>query len=67
MARDLPAQNEETYLADGVYASFDGWGVWLRAPREGVDHRIALDPEVWRSLCSWINQHARLKQHIGGG
>jgi hypothetical protein len=24
----------ETYLGDGLYASFDGWQVKLRAPRE---------------------------------
>jgi hypothetical protein len=28
----------ETYLGDGLYASFDGWQVKLRAPRDGGDH-----------------------------
>ena len=36
----------ETYLGDGLYASFDGWHVILRAPREHGDHHIAMEPEV---------------------
>jgi hypothetical protein len=33
----------ETYLGDGLYASWDGWQVRLRAPREGVDHEVFLE------------------------
>jgi hypothetical protein len=34
----------ETYLGDGLYASFDGWQIRLRAPREGgVDHEVFLE------------------------
>ena len=33
----------ETYLGDGLYASFDGWQVKLRAPREGGDHEVFLE------------------------
>jgi hypothetical protein len=33
----------ETYLGDGLYASFDGYQVKLRAPREGGDHEIFLE------------------------
>lgn len=40
----------EVYLGAGCYASFDGWQIWLRAPREGGDHRIALEPPVLRAL-----------------
>jgi hypothetical protein len=35
--------NRETYLGDGLYASFDGWQVRLRAPREGGDHEVFLE------------------------
>ena len=42
-----------SYLGDGVYAIFDGYGIWLRAN----DHResrcsdkIYLEPSVLRSL-----------------
>jgi hypothetical protein len=34
----------ETYLGDGLYASWDGWQIKLRAPRYGVDHEVYLEP-----------------------
>lgn len=40
---DMP---EEVYLGDGLYASFDGYMITLRAPREGGDHHVGLEPEV---------------------
>jgi hypothetical protein len=33
----------ETYLGDGLYASFDGWQIRLRAPRENGDHEVYLE------------------------
>ena len=33
----------ETYLGDGLYASFDGYQIRLRAPREGGDHEVFLE------------------------
>lgn len=36
------AENEE-FLGDGLYASFDGWHIELRAPRDGVDHVVYLE------------------------
>ena len=44
----------ETYLGDGVYAIFDGYNVWLRAPREGGDHCVALEPEVLDALLRFV-------------
>ena len=35
--------DRETYLGDGLYASFDGYQVRLRAPRDGVDHEVFLE------------------------
>lgn len=43
----------ETYLGDGLYASFDGYTIWLRAPREDGDHTVALEPEVLASLIAY--------------
>lgn len=40
----------ETYLGDGLYASFDGYQITLRAPREGGDHYVALEPSVLREF-----------------
>lgn len=56
----MPPGNEMTeYIGDGVYASFDGYHVWLdlRAQRSG-DHvcRIALDPSVAESLVRYIDK-----------
>jgi hypothetical protein len=34
----------ETYLGDGLFASWDGWQIRLRAPRENGD-----DVVYWRT------------------
>lgn len=44
--------NEETYLGDAVYASFDGYQVWLRTG-DGNDNRIALEPSVIDALVQY--------------
>jgi hypothetical protein len=40
----------DRYLGDGVIASFDGYQIWLSADRDGITHRIALEPEVYDAL-----------------
>jgi hypothetical protein len=50
MIDDNPTSAGETYLGDGLYASFDGWHIVLRAPREGGDHWVGLEPAVFREL-----------------
>jgi hypothetical protein len=40
------AMANETYLGDGLYASFDGYQFVLRAPREDGDHWVVLEPQV---------------------
>lgn len=42
--------DDETYLGDGLYASFDGFMIRLRAPRGPVDHEVYLEPEVLKTL-----------------
>ena len=46
------AMSDETYIGDGVYASFDGLMIKLRTRREehGPDHVIYLEPEVYDEL-----------------
>ena len=44
----------ETYLGDGMYASFDGYQVTLRAPREDGDHFVGLEPEVLRAFEQYV-------------
>jgi hypothetical protein len=44
----------ETYLGDGLYASWDGFQVKLRAPREHGDHEVYLEPVVLDMLITWL-------------
>jgi hypothetical protein len=41
---------DETYLGDGLYASFDGYQIKLRAPREDGDHVVYLEPSTNAAL-----------------
>ena len=50
------SQYEETHLGDGLYASFDGWTIWLRAPREGGDHIVALDTRTYAALVAYAQK-----------
>ncbi len=43
----------ETYLGDGVYASFDGYQIKLRAPRPDGDHEVYLEPQVFDALSTY--------------
>lgn len=47
-------ERPESYLGDGLYASYDGYQVKLRAPRLGGDHVIYLDPIVMTELVVYI-------------
>ena len=37
---------KDSYLGEGVYASFDGYHVWLKTERDGQEHKIALEPDL---------------------
>jgi hypothetical protein len=43
---------QETYLGDGVYASFDGYQIWLAANHH-ENKVLALEPEVFARLCEY--------------
>jgi hypothetical protein len=43
----------QRYLGDGVYASFDGYQIWLDTRAQEPVNRIALEPEVFRALCAF--------------
>lgn len=45
---------KETYLGDGLYVSHDGYQFILRAPREGGDHWVGLEPGVLESFLSFV-------------
>lgn len=40
---------QDVYLGDGVYASFDGWQIWLAANHH--DNKVvAIEPQVFAML-----------------
>lgn len=43
----------EKYIGDGLYVRYDGFAIWLRAPRTGGDHEVALEPNVFNALLRW--------------
>lgn len=45
----------ETYLGDAVYASFDGYQIWLRTG-DGSNQRIALEPAVLDALRVYVKR-----------
>lgn len=49
--------NEEhaAYLGDGVYASFDGYQIWL-AVNHHENKQIALDPQVMQRLQGYADR-----------
>lgn len=49
------------YLGDGVYASFDGYYIWLRTGSHLNPEAIALDPSVFAALLRYQAQLAKLK------
>lgn len=54
----------EVYLGDAVYASFDGYQIWLRTG-DGGNQRIALDPSVFCALVAY-EQRLRAGLRVGG-
>lgn len=48
--------NNETYLGDGLYASFDGWQFCLRTPRGDDDHVVYLEPGVLAAFQRYIKE-----------
>ena len=51
---DAPAQH---YLGDGAYVTCDGWYLWLSADRDGITHRVALEPSGLIALVRYARQH----------
>lgn len=48
-------QDKETYLGDGLYASFDGYQIKLRVPTDLNDQEIYLEPEVYNNLLKFVD------------
>lgn len=50
-------KGREVYLGDGLYASFDGYMIKLRAPRREGEHEVFLEPAVLDSLLAFVVEH----------
>jgi hypothetical protein len=59
--------NEEFYLGDGLYASFDGFMFVLRAPRDGGDHWVGLEPSVMAAFDTFRKDVMERCQQESGG
>lgn len=59
-----PLPHVETYLGDGLYASFDGFQIILRAPRSGGDRWVALEPKVMENLIEFVERIYGVKIEI---
>jgi len=57
----------ETYLGDGLYASFDGWYFCLRAPREEGDHMVFLEPRVLQEFMAYVMERQRMAADVEKG
>ena len=48
-------KDKEVYLGDGLYASFDGYQIKLRAPTGLNDQEIYLEPKVYNNLIKFVD------------
>jgi hypothetical protein len=53
--------DREEYLGDGVYVSFDGFAITLRAPREFGDHYVVLEPRELDALVAYAKRMRALE------
>jgi hypothetical protein len=58
-------QRNEIYLGDGLYASFDGYQVRLRAPRADGDHEVYLDQSTLQAFVEFLDALPKADQ-LGG-
>lgn len=50
---------KETYIGDGLYASFDGHMFIIRAPRADGDHIIYIEPMVLNEFNTFVRRTTR--------
>lgn len=53
-------EDNKQYLGDGVYVSYDGYGLWLEANVPTTD-RIYLEPLVFESLQKYVERLGKPK------
>lgn len=50
---------DKKYLGDGLYAEYDGFGVWLCVPDgsgTGLKRMVYLEPEVYEALKRFMEE-----------
>jgi hypothetical protein len=53
--------HNEKYIGDGLYLKYDGFAIWLRAPREyGEDHIVAIEPDT---MANFIREVFKIERH----
>lgn len=50
------ARDNEEYLGDGLYVSFDGFALTLRAPREHGDHYVVLEDWMFAQFVNYARR-----------
>ena len=55
MTLDNRQQHQDEYLGDGVYASFDGYQIWLAANHH-ENKVVAIEPSVMKSLMRYAHR-----------
>jgi hypothetical protein len=48
-------EDSNAYLGDGVYASYDGYQIWL-AVNHHENIRVAIEPKVMRELLAYASR-----------
>jgi hypothetical protein len=51
----MSVDRQDAYLGDGVYASFDGWQIWL-AVNHHENVQLALDQQTLASLLRYAER-----------
>ncbi len=54
----------DCYLGDGVYASFDGYQIWLDLRGQDTTTRIALEPAVFAALEQFVKSIKRAEEPV---
>jgi hypothetical protein len=62
----MPEEQGEHYIGDGCYASYDGWQICLRAPRENGDHVVYLEPFLLNNLITYARRVGMLPMPTPG-
>jgi hypothetical protein len=55
--------DEINYLGDGVYASFDGYQIWLRVNDSDSEPLVALEAAVMHSLIGYAIKMRLVSKH----